>query len=364
LAVLTKAQVTKLVLEKGKDGVVATGVEFLCGGNQHVVKVAREVILSAGSLQTPQLLELSGIGKEEVLSKHGIPTIIDLPVGENLQDHTFVTSVFETRPECRTTDFINNPVERAKEMNLYTTQKQGVFSSIQSSSFSFVPLRAFVPPNELDQFKKKISEDQTFLKSPSLIKQFDLLKNWLDNPEHAQAELIYRPQMRPGSGPAALGKKYQTIMSCSMNTFSRGSVHIRSSDPLVPPAIDPAYFKHPLDLHVMVCAVKFARKIASTQPFASTIIGPVEPGPDVQTDEQFADYCKDKMSPVYHPVGSASMLPREDGGVVSPSLLVYGTNNIRVVDASIIPMQLSCHIQATVYAIAEKAADIIKASSG
>jgi choline dehydrogenase-like flavoprotein len=143
--------------------------------------------------------------------------------------------------------------------------------------------------------------------------------------------IIYRPQMGPGASTAEPDKKYQTILTCSMNTFSRGSVHIRSSDPLAAPAIDPAYFSHPIDLHVMVCAVKFARKIASTRPFSSTIFAPVDPGPEIQTDEQFAEYCKDKMTSVYHPVGTASMLPREDGGVVSPSLLVYGTNNLRVV---------------------------------
>lgn len=137
--------------------------------------------------------------------------------------------------------------------------------------------------------------------------------------------------MRPGSGSVEQGKKYQTIMACNMNTFSRGTVHIQSSDPLVPPAIDPAYFSNPLDLQIMVCAVKFARKIASVEPFASTIIAPLEPGPDIQTDDQFADYCKEKMQSVFHPVGTASMLPMEDGGVVSPSLLVYGTKNIRVV---------------------------------
>lgn len=325
-----------------------------------MVNVTREVILSAGTFQTPHLLELSGIGKKDVLSKHGISTILELPVGENLQDHTFVTSVFETRPECHTTDFLNESLQREREMKLYETHKAGVFSSVHSSCFSFIPLRTFATPEDLRAFETALHEDKSHTASPSLSKQFDFLKRWLNHPDQAQAELLYRSQMRPGSGSVEQGKKYQTIMACSMNTFSRGTVHIQSSDPLVPPAIDPAYFSNPLDLQIMVCAVKFARKIASVEPFASTIIAPLEPGPDIQTDDQFADYCKEKMQSVFHPVGTASMLPMEDGGVVSPSLLVYGTKNIRVVDASVIPMELSCHIQATIYAIGEKAADIIK----
>jgi choline dehydrogenase-like flavoprotein len=145
--------------------------------------------------------------------------------------------------------------------------------------------------------------------------------------------------MRVGSGPFEQGKKYQTILASSMNSFSRGTVHLQSSDPLVPPAINPAYFSNPLDLQIMVAAMKFVRKLSTVEPFASTIITPVEPGPLIQTDEQFTDYCNKNMQTVFHPVGTASMLPKEDGGVVSPSLLVYGTKNIRVVRFSLL---LSC----------------------
>lgn len=182
---------------------------------------------------------------------------------------------------------------------------------------------------------------------PGRLKQYDLLKSWLDHPDQAQVEyvsftctghlttlhsrLIYRSHMRPGSGPFKQGRKYQTILASSMNSFSRGTVHLQSSDPLVPPAINPTYFSNPLDLQIMVTPMKFVRKISTVEPFASTVVTLVEPGPQIQTDEQFADYCKEKMQSVFHPVGTASMLPKEDGGVVSPSLLVYGTKNIRVV---------------------------------
>ncbi|KAF9468262.1 alcohol oxidase [Collybia nuda] len=345
LSVLTGAQVTKVVLEGTGENIMATGVEYICGGKSYVVRAEQEVILSSGSFQTPQILELSGIGKKEILEKYDIPIIIDLPVGENLRKIIRLLQASLKLGPSATLQILSTFLK---------AHKRGVFSSIQSGSYSFVPLRTFVPSDELQQFKARIVEDQIYSRSPSLAKQFDLLKTWLDDPAHAQVELVYRPQMRPGAGLAEPGKKYQTIMTCSMNTFSRGSVHIQSSDPLVPPAIDPAYFTHPIDMQVMVSAMKFARKIASTQPFSSTVVGLVEPGPEVQTDEQFAEYCRNKMSPVFHPVGSASMLPRGDGGVVSPSLLVYGTRNLRVVDASVIPLELACHIQSTVYAIAEK----------
>ena len=142
---------------------------------------------------------------------------------------------------------------------------------------------------------------------------------------------IHRPQMRVGAGIPVPGKKYKTIMTCSMHPISRGTVHIQSADPLSPPAIDPAYLKSPIDLEIMVNALKFVRKIAETEPLSSTIAGKVVPGEDVQTDEEFAEYIKNQVLPVYHPVGSASMLPRNDGGVVDANLVVYGTKNLRVV---------------------------------
>ena len=143
--------------------------------------------------------------------------------------------------------------------------------------------------------------------------------------------------MMPGTGTPAPGASYQTIVACNMHPFSRGSVHIQSADPLQPPAIDPAYFRNPIDLDVVVQAVKFARKVATTPPLGDSLVKMVQPGPEVQTDEQFAEYCKNKLWPVFHPLGSAAMLPKEDGGVVSPQLVVYGTKNLRVVRPTKLP---------------------------
>jgi len=144
--------------------------------------------------------------------------------------------------------------------------------------------------------------------------------------------LFHVPRMLPGIASPVAGKKYQSLVAGGMHPFSRGSVHIQSKDPLAAPAIDPAYFRNPLDLDIIVSALKFLRRVATTEPLASTIIGEeVAPGPEVQTDKQLAEYCRKHFTTMSHPLGSASMLPKEDGGVVDANLIVYGTKNLRVV---------------------------------
>ena len=143
--------------------------------------------------------------------------------------------------------------------------------------------------------------------------------------------MIQSPAMFPGAGATEPGKKYQTLVSCNMHPLSRGRVHLQSSDPLAAPAIDPAYLAHPIDLRVLVRAAQFARAAAHTAPLADTVVRMVEPGPEVQSDAEWEAYVRRKLSPVWHPVGTAAMLPREDGGVVDPRLVVYGTRNLRIV---------------------------------
>lgn len=174
-------------------------------------------------------------------------------------------------------------------------------------------------------------------------------------------------------------KRYFSLVPMLMHPFSRGSVHISSADPLAQPFIDLGIFSGPggkIDLEILVDAFKLARKFPHTPSLRSIITHEVSPGKTVQTDEELKEYIKNHVSTCYHTVGTCSMLPRDSGGVVDEELRVYGTANLRVVrfplgctfvsltstfllpsyqvDASVIPIQISAHIQATLYAIAER----------
>ena len=130
------------------------------------------------------------------------------------------------------------------------------------------------------------------------------------------------------------GKKYQTLVAACMHPFSRGSTHITSDSALSPPAIDPQYLSHPVDLELMAHAVRYTRRIAQTAPMGDAIVARLLPddGISVEDDiERWKDLVRKNMGVGYHPVGTASMLPRDDGGVVDAHLLVYGTKNVRIV---------------------------------
>lgn len=138
--------------------------------------------------------------------------------------------------------------------------------------------------------------------------------------------------------------------------MSRGSVHINSSKASDYPIINPNYFSVPFDLKVATAGTSYLRKIAATPQFAAILGAEVVPGPDADL-QMFTTTLG--LASEFHPIGTASMLPRSEGGVVDSSLNVYGTSNVRIVDASVIPIHISTHIQATIYGIAEKAVDII-----
>ena len=188
---------------------------------------------------------------------------------------------------------------------------------------------------------------------------------------------MQRPHMRPGAGPPPEpGHKYMTFVTCNTHPFSRGSVHINTSNPLAEPDIDPRYLSSPVDLEIIARAVRFTRVVAEREEMKRIVLRSVKPGVEVDTDgktglDGWKAFCRKTMAPVFHPVGSTSMMPREDGGVVDSKLRVYGTANVRVIDAGVIPIvrlrkllfvlynsfeiqQVSHHTQATIYALAEK----------
>ncbi|KAI0332148.1 GMC oxidoreductase [Cubamyces sp. BRFM 1775] len=356
LVILTNSTVTKINFRSGSSPLQAVGVEFINGNQRYNAVARKEVILAAGAFQTPQILELSGIGNKDILSKLGINTLVDLPsVGENLQDHVYVYSIHEIDPKYETIDDILEPEVVARQQELYKS-RLGYLSTALASLFGFLPAKSFATPEQLSQWKEQALAMAE--KAPAgLRKQLELQIQWFLNPESVEAELLPFPGFFRGSPlKPEPGARYSSMVSSLMHPLSRGSVHIASADPAAPPAIDPNYFSNPLDLEMLLAILKFTiDKAYKTSPFSDPVRKQVSPSPEeCASDETLKEYIKNNCGCVYHPLGSASMLPREDGGVVDPQLKVYGTANVRVVDASVIPIQLSAHTQATVYAIAEK----------
>jgi choline dehydrogenase-like flavoprotein len=165
----------------------------------------------------------------------------------------------------------------------------------------------------------------------------------------------------PANGTAGYGKQYGSLLAGVMRPFARGTVHINGSDPATKPLIDPRYISTPYDFEATKQALLYTRKMSNTAPYSSVYVKEFEPGATVQTDEEIEKYVRDNVFTFYHPLGTCAMLPKKDGGVVDPQLRVYGVQGLRVVDASVIPMIISAHIQTAVYGIAERAAEMIVA---
>lgn len=156
---------------------------------------------------------------------------------------------------------------------------------------------------------------------------------------------------------------YISIVAMLMHPFSRKIIHITSSDPEAQPTIDPKYLSHPLDMEMLTGAIEFTKVIAKTPPFADLLKPNGRQIPSVKVDgrEEAKRIVRERLFTAFHPSGTCAMLQREKGGMVDSRLRVYGTANVRVVDASIFPIEPLGHLQSTVYAVAEKVADLVKA---
>ncbi|KAJ0325536.1 hypothetical protein COL5a_007345 [Colletotrichum fioriniae] len=358
LEVRTNAQVVKVNLNKtyGND-YTATGVTLADGT---VVNAVKEVILSAGSIQSPGLLELSGIGQTAVLKAAGVEPLIDLPgVGENYQDHIRTSNVYRLKDEFDSFDALifdssgaNATAELQKwidgEVSLYdyTTAAYGFLNwgqIDQPAQAEIIALAEAEFGNSSNPIDKKKLE---FLKDDSV-------------PDY---ELIFDANYVGAAGYPGSGK-FITIFSTVMHAFSRGNVHIDPANPTGKPIIDPEFLSNEHDIKAAVEGAKFARKIAEAGPLKAVWEVETEPGPDVLTDDQFREFAVNTVTSFYHPVGTCSLLPKAEGGVVDADLRVYGTQNLRVVDNSIVPIIVSGHIQTAAYGIAEAAAAKIIASA-
>ncbi|KAI0446069.1 GMC oxidoreductase [Xylaria telfairii] len=319
------------------EAAVAEGVEYVAPDGELVqLTAAKEVILSAGALRSPLILESSGVGNPSLLNNLGIETLIDLPgVGEYLQEQP-------------NTVLIYNNAKNIAGFAPYATfsTAQDMFgdetSAIKASTSAQIP-----------DWAKKVADASIGAVEAANVEK--LLR--------IQHDLIFEKNVTIGESLTAMTQDYFITAYWLLLPFSWGSVHLTSVDAINAPAIDPKYFLIDFDLDVQIGLGRLAQRFWHTKPVGDLVGSGVMPTDDQlplnATDEQWSSYISDTLAPNHHPIGTASMMSRELGGVVDSKLKVYGTENVRVVDASILPLQFSGHLTATLYAVAERAAEII-----
>ncbi|OHF00487.1 GMC oxidoreductase [Colletotrichum orchidophilum] len=356
LHLLTGRQVTKVLTAGSGDFVKAIGVEFAAskGAQTQTAKVAKEVILAAGTFHTPQILQVSGIGDPALHTSINVPTVVNLPaVGQNLHDHVILTVVNTINTTLPVNSMLQNNATFAAEARAqYDSQKNGPLSSPTGDFIAFLPLSTYSKAVDVLSSEAASQDATTYLPSGTpaeVVKgykaQQKVLNERLTADDSAILEIIW------SDGAFVLGLQHP---------YSRGSLKAPSSSTFDAPIADSAFLKNPLDVSVLVEGVKFARTIAGTEAVKPLQPFEIVPGANVTTDAAIADFVRQQSGTLYHPVGTCKLGPREEGGVVDANLNVYGVKSLRIVDASIMPLLPASHLMTTVYAVAERAADIIK----
>ncbi len=314
LDVLTGVQVLGIELAGGR----AVGVRHAAKrGASAVAEAGTEVILAAGALGSPQLLQLSGIGPAAQLAELGIEVAADLPgVGENLQDHPYLVSVWDVPAGGSLAD-----AESPKRLLEYALRRTGPLTSSVAEALAFVRSRPGLAQPDLEyHFAPAYFVDNGF-------EEYD---------GHAIT-----------MGPVLLSPK------------SRGWVRLRSADPTAKPRILTNSLAEPEDVAALVAGTKLAREIAAAGPFAEVLGRELFPGPEVTTDEDLAADLRRRVELIYHPVGTCRIGTDEDA-VVDPELRVRGVDGLRVIDASVMPTVPSGNTNAPTIAVAERGADLVK----
>ncbi|KAK3694210.1 GMC oxidoreductase [Podospora appendiculata] len=366
LQILTDTQVARVNFAKRGSLLRATGVTL---ANGSIIYARREVVLSAGSIQTPTLLELSGIGQASVLGAANITQLVDLPgVGESYQDHLRVQVSFQLKDNYSSIDVLKyNTTAVTVELNKWLAGEVSLYDDV-AGGILFANWAQLLGTEGAGALAALAHDTAAGLGWGDVGTRKKLEQ--LADPTIPQVEIIFSDGYTgvkgyPAVGAPLRGKSFFTLIAGLMHPLSRGSVHINATDPrgsnLV---IDPRFLDNEYDIQALVGIIKFCRRIAHAEPLRSVWVAEYEPGADaVQTDVEWRSYVLNSVLSIYHPMGTAAMLPRADGGVVDARLRVHGTANLRVVDASVIPVQISAHIQTAVYGIAERAAEIMIAAA-
>ncbi|MGZ0188256.1 MAG: GMC family oxidoreductase [Alphaproteobacteria bacterium] len=319
LKIVTHAYAQEILFEGSR----ATGVAYTINGVPQTAMAGQEVILAAGAVQSPQLLELSGVGDPEILANAGIQVRHALPgVGANYQDH-YACRVNWRVKGVGSFNERSHGLHKFWEGLKYVTAKQGLLANTAATAMGFAKTRPeFATP------------DVQFFMTPASFKSA------------ADRVLDSEPGM--------------TVGPCQLRPESRGTIHVRSANPKTAPAIRPNLLSVKSDGDSFIEAIRIIRTIAEQPALKPHLSFEMNPGPDCATDEEILDYVRQTGMTVYHPVGTAKMGPDGDSmAVVDSRLRVRGLQNLRVVDASIMPLIASGNTNAPVIMIAEKAAEMI-----
>jgi choline dehydrogenase len=316
LQVITDAHVQRLCFEAGR----ASSVEYYRDGRRWRARAAAQVVLSAGVIGSPQLLQLSGVGPARLLQDLGLAVQHALPgVGANLQDHLQIPSVYRcTRPAA--TSAIGHVLRRALVGLQYALTRSGPMSMGASQVAVFCRSR------------------------PAL--------------QTADIQLHFQPLSAHGPGAAGHRHATFTVSVSQLRPESRGHVHIKSPDPHAYPAIQPNYLSTPTDRHTAVDGIRMTRRLCGTLAMAPFVEHELLPGPEAVTDEALLEAARGLARSLHHPAGSCRM-GRDPQAVVDARLRVHGVRGLRVVDASIMPAIPSGNTNAATIMVAEKAADMI-----
>jgi len=316
LTVLTNAQATKLLFE----GKRVIGLEYRRGGKLIHAMAKAEVILSAGAINSPQILQCSGIGDGEALSAVGVECVHHLPgVGKNLQDHLQIRLVYETN-ERTLNDELNNPLKQFKVGLQYVFTRTGPLTLAASQVAIFTRSSEKVERPDIQFHMQPLSAD------------------------------------KPGDGVHPFSAFTASV--CQLRPHSRGEIRLKSADPFTYPEIHPNYLSDERDCEVAVNSIKVARSIAGAPSLKSRIIREHVPGSEYQNDEELLNAARRYSQTIYHPTSTCKM-GQDDMAVVDERLRVHGIEGLRVADASIMPEIVSGNTNAPTIMIAEKAADMI-----
>ena len=321
LTVITGAHATRLSLE----GKRATGVYYRKSKQEVHVAAAHEVILCGGAFNSPQLLQLSGIGRSEDITPHGIEMVHELEgVGQNLQDHLDFTLGYKTKDTDNFGIGLRGTVNLVKHAIEWRKSGKGLLAT-------------------------PFAEGAAFLKTDPALERPDIQLHFVVSVVDDHARKLH------------LGYGYSCHI-CVLRPASRGSVTLASADPMAAPTIDPNFLAQDSDLTTLIKGAKMAREIMKTPPLAAYEHKELFGVRDGMTDADWANVIRARADTIYHPVGTCKM-GVDDSAVVDPRLRVHGVQGLRVVDASVMPSVTSGNTNAPTIMIAERAADLIKADA-